>query len=90
MYRLTIKDWINEKTGEYHPERSFNADLVETLLANSPQPVELIFKYYGEQAPASAFRPGMHDRLVFFNNDYGYVIIPNTPFNYDMWAKLDA
>ena len=90
MYRITIRSWTDKKTDEYHPERSFNAELVEVLLANSPQPSELIFKYYGEQAPASAFKPSTNDRLVFFNEDSGYVIIPNIPFNYHMWTKLDA
>lgn len=89
MYRITIPEWT-DKSGQHKPRRSFNAELVETLLANSPQPSDLIFKYYGEQAPASAFKPGIHDRLVFFNEDSGYIIIPNIPRNFHMWTKLDA
>lgn len=45
MFRITIPAWTNKKTGEHKPSRSFNAELVETLLANSPQPPDLIFKY---------------------------------------------
>ena len=88
MYRITIPEWT-DKSGQHKPRRSFNAELVETLLANSPQPSDLIFRYYGEQAPASAFKPGVHDRLVFKDGD-NYTIIPNIPRNSHMWTKLDA
>lgn len=90
MYRITTPGWTNKKTGEVKPTRSFNAELVETLLANSPQPSDLIFKYYGEDAPASVFKPSMHDRLVFKRGEDDYIIIPNIPFNRNMWTKLDA
>ena len=50
MFIITIQEWTNRKTGEHKPRRSFYAELVETLLANSPQPPELILKYYGEDA----------------------------------------
>lgn len=88
MYRITTPGWTNRKTGEHKPRQSFNAELVETLLANSPQPPELIFKYYGDDAPASVFKPAIYDRLVFFAESHGYTIIPNVPFNRDMWTKL--
>lgn len=90
MFRITIPNWTNKKTGEVHEQRSFNAELVETLLANSPQPSELIFKYYGDQAPASVFNPQRDDRLVFWNEDTGYIIMPNVPFNKHLWSKLDV
>lgn len=88
MYRVSINAWINVRTGEFKPRRSYNAELVETLLANSPQPPELILKYYGDEAPASVFKPAKYDRLVFLAEDHGYIIIPNVPFNKPMWAKL--
>ena len=87
MYRLTIPSWTNAKTGEHYPERIFNAMLIETLLANSPQPAELIKKYYGEDAPSKAFKHSKHDRLVFWNVDYGYIIIPNTLKNRKLWRR---
>ena len=90
MFIITIQEWTNRKTGEHKPRRSFYAELVETLLANSPQPPELILKYYGEDAPASAFKPGVHDRLVFHNHEIGYIIIPNTPRNKSMWHDLSS
>ena len=90
MHRITIPAWTNQKTGEHKPSRSFNAELVETLLANSPQPPDLIFKYYGEDAPAGAFKPSIHDRLVFHNEDSGYIIIPNIPPNKRMWHDLSS
>ena len=89
MYRITIPEWTNKKTGEHKPRRSLDAELIETLLANSPQPSDLIFRYYGERAPASAFKPSVHDRLVFFNIFRGYIIIPNIPSNSHMWAKAN-
>ena len=90
MHRITIPAWTNRKTGEHKPSRSFNAELVETLLANSPQPPELIFKYYGDDAPAGAFKPSIHDRLVFHSEDSGYIIIPNIPPNKRMWHDLSS
>lgn len=90
MYRVTIPGWINKKTQEVKPTRSFNAELVETLLANSPQPSDLMFKYYGEDAPASVFQPSKHDRLVFKRGEDDYIIIPNIPPNRHLWSKLDA
>lgn len=90
MYRITIPSWTNVKTGETKPASSFNAELVETLLANSPQPSDLIFKYYGEDAPASVFHPSMHDRLVFKRGENDYIIIPNIQPNRHLWSKLDA
>lgn len=96
MYRITIPEWTHKQSGEYHPERSYNANLVEVLLANSPVPSNLVFKYYGENAPASVFRPQPHDRLVFQKITNGepeegyYVVIPNIPRDYVAWSKLDA
>jgi hypothetical protein len=90
MYRVTIPGWTNKNTGETKLTRSFNAELVETLLANSPQPSNLIFKYYGEYAPASVFQPSKHDRLVFKRGEDDYIIIPNIPPNRHLWSKLDA
>lgn len=88
MYRITIPGWTNPATMEHKPERSFNAELVETLLANSPQPADLITKYYGERAPASVFKPYNHDRLVFQRGENDYIIIPNVSLNRRMWSKL--
>ncbi len=85
MYRITVPSWTDKK-----PVRSFNAELVEILLANSPQPSDLIFKYYGEDAPASVFRPIGHDRLVFKRGENDYIIIPNISFNRHLWSKLNA
>ena len=85
MYKVTIPKWTNNKTGEYYPERICSAMLIETLLANSPQPPELIKKYYGEDAPSGVYKPSPHDRLVFWSVNYGYIIIPNTPQNRSLW-----
>lgn len=90
MYRITIPAWTDKKTGEHKAFRSFNAELVEILLANSPQPPELILKYYGENAPASVFKPSANDRLVFYADHSGYIIIPNIPPNKGMWHDLSS
>lgn len=87
MYKVTIPKWTNGRTGEHYPERIYSAMLIETLLANSPQPVELINTYYGENAPSGVYKPSPHDRLVFWNVNYGYIIIPNTPRNRSLWSS---
>ncbi len=88
MYEVTTPEWTNQRTGEHHPLRSFNAELVEVLLANSPQPANIILKYYGYNAPASAFKPSVNDRLVFHNYEHNYVIIPNVARNKRIWKKI--
>jgi hypothetical protein len=88
MYEVTIPAWTNQKTGEHHPPRSFEAELVEVLLANSPQPGNIILKYYGYNAPFSAFKPSVNDRLVFHCNEYGYIIVPNVARNKKLWRRI--
>ncbi len=88
MYEITIPSWTNKKTGDHHPFRRFEAELVEVLLANSPQPADIIFKYYGYNAPFSAFKPNVNDRLVFHCNEYGYIIVPNVVRNKKLWKRI--
>lgn len=87
MHKLSIPEWT-DKNGELHPERNLVVKLVDTLLANFPPPPELVFKYYGIP-PTSAFKANKHDRLVFFCEDSGYIIVPNAPRNNGLWSKID-
>lgn len=86
MHRLTIPQWTDNKTGEFHPERNLTVKLVDTLLANFPPPHDLVFKYYGVP-PVSAFKPTEHDRLVFWSDETGYIIVPNSSRNKGLWEK---
>ena len=88
MYRITVPKWIDKQSGVEHPAQSFNAELVEVLLAKVAHPAKVIFEYYGEDAPASVFKRHNHDRLVFQSDNGEYFVIPNTPANYDLWAEL--
>jgi hypothetical protein len=88
MYEVTIPEWTNQKTGEHHPFRRFEAELVEVLLANSPQPADIILKYYGYNASFNAFKPNINDRLVFCSYNHGYIVIPNITRNKKLWKKV--
>lgn len=88
MYRITLPSWTDKKTGKINPSMDFHARLVEVLLANSPQPKDIIYKYYGEMAPSRVFYPQKYDRLVFERNKDDYIIIPNTPSNWHLWEQI--
>lgn len=86
MHKLRIPEWT-DKNGEFHQERNLTVKLVDTLLANFPPPEDLVFKYYGVP-PTGAFKPTEHDRLVFYSEDTGYIIVPNAPRNRKLWSKI--
>ena len=86
MYKLHIPEWT-DKNGDVHKERNLTVELVDTLLANFPPPPDLIFKYYGVP-PTGAFKATEHDRLVFWDDDVGYIIMPNAPQNRKLWSKI--
>lgn len=88
MYKLTIPEWT-DRNGDVHPHREMTVELVDTLLANFPPPEDLVFKYYGIP-PAGALKATEHDRLIFWNKDSGYIIMPNAPRNKGLWEKIDA
>lgn len=88
MYKLRVPEWT-DRNGDVHPERNLVVELVDTLLGNFPPPHDLVFKYYGIP-PKSAFNAIEHDRLVFWNDDIGYIIMPNAPVNQKLWSKIDV
>lgn len=87
-YKLRVPEWADNKNGEFHPERNLTVELVDTLLGGFPPPPDLVFKYYGVP-PTSAFKAIEHDRLVFWNDDIGYIIVPNAPRNQGLWECID-
>ena len=86
MYNLLIPEW-EDTNGEFHAERSLVVDLVDTLYGGLEPSHDLIFKYYGIP-PRSAFRATEADRLVFWNEDTGYIIVPDVPANKKLWREL--
>lgn len=83
MYKLRIPEW-EDLNGDVHPERNEIVELVDTLLGGFEPPHDLIFKYYGIP-PRTAFKATEADRLVFYNHDMGYVIVPDVPQNKGLW-----
>jgi hypothetical protein len=88
VYRLILPEWT-DKNGDVHPYRELTVKLVDTLLGNFPPPADLIFKYYGIP-PTGAFKATEHDRLVFWDDDIGYIVMPNAPINKGLWEKIDV
>jgi hypothetical protein len=87
MYNLTIPEW-EERNGDFHGERHLVVDLVDNLYANVEPSHDLVFKYYGIP-PKSAFKAIEVDRLIFWSEDSGYIIVPNVAANRKLWRKID-
>ena len=87
MYSLTVPEW-EEKNGDFHAERHLVVDLVDTLFGEEEPPHDLVFKYYGVP-PKSAFKAIDADRLVFWSEESGYIIVPNVNANRKLWRKID-
>ena len=86
MYNLTIPEW-EDRDGEFHAERHLVVDLVDTLYGGLEPSHDLVFKYYGIP-PKSAFKAVDVDRLVFWSEDTGYIIVPDVPSNRGLWQEL--
>ena len=86
MYRLRVPEW-EDRNGDIHPERNLIVDLVDTLYGGLEPEHDLVFKYYGIP-PRSAFKAVEADRLVFWNEDTGYIIVPDVPSNRGLWREL--
>ena len=88
MHKLRIPEWT-DKNGDFHPEQNLTVKLVDTLLGGFPPDPDLIFRYYGIP-PRSAFSTVDVDRLVFWDDDIGYIIMPNAPINQGLWSKINV
>ena len=84
MYSLTIPEWGG---GEYRAERHLVVELVDTLYGGLEPSHDLVFKYYGVP-PRSAFKAIEADRLVFWSEGTGYIIVPDVPANKKLWREL--
>lgn len=82
MYNLRLMD--NSRT-----LRNLTVELVDTLSKGIVASENLIIKYYGTSAPKSVFKAQTRDRLVFWNPEIGYIIMPEHPRNKDLWVKLE-
>lgn len=71
------------------PKYNGPATLVDVIEKHVKPKVEQVTKYYGFDAPKSAFKPSNARRLVFVHphRDGGdsYVIMPEVPRNYDLY-----
>jgi len=86
MYKLRIPEW-EDRNGDVHPEQNEIVELVDTLWGGVEPPHDLIFKYYGIP-PRTAFKAIEADRLVFHNENMGYIIVPDVPQNKGLWNKI--
>lgn len=86
MYSLTIPEW-EDRNGDFHAERRLVVELVDTLYGGLEPSHDIVFKYYGIP-PRSAFKTIEADRLVFWNEDNGYIIVPDVPANRKLWREL--
>ena len=84
MYSLTIPEC---EDGEYRGERNLVVDLVDTIYGGLEPEHNLVFKYYGIP-PRSAFKAIEADRLVFWSEESGYIIVPDVPANKKLWREL--
>lgn len=86
MYRLRVPEW-EDRSGNTHSERNLIVELVDTLWGGIEPAHDSVFKYYGIP-PRSAFKAIEADRLVFWNEDAGYIIVPDVPSNKGLWQEL--
>lgn len=61
------------------------AALVDILPRNVPAPAELIYRYYGLEAPEAAFLSQIVARLIFKLAEESYYVVPDSPSGYTYW-----
>lgn len=86
MHKLRVPEWT-DRNGDIHLEKNLTVKLVDTLLGGEAPDPDLVFRYYGIP-PRSAFKAVKADRLVFWNEDIGYIIMPDVNINKGLWSKI--
>jgi hypothetical protein len=86
MHKLRIPESV-DNNGDFYPERNLTVKLVDTLLGGEIPDPDLVFRYYGIP-PRSAFKATEADRLVFWDEDIGYIIMPDAYINMGLWSKI--
>lgn len=86
MHKLRIPESV-DNNGDFYPERNLTVKLVDTLLGGEIPDPDLVFRYYGIP-PRSVFKATEVDRLVFWDEDIGYIIMPDAYINKGLWSKI--